>query len=169
MQFKETQQFRQWYIWLILPSTAALLMFDFVYSYKAGSGGKFSYTFAFSVIPILILLLFWLLRLDTTVDANGVQYRFFPFTKTKRLPWSDVETAYVRKYNPLTEYGGWGLRKGLRSKNYAYNVAGNMGLQLVLKNGKRFLLGTQRADELTAVMEELYQSGVVAKGQYDKF
>jgi hypothetical protein len=36
-----------------------------------------------------------------------------------------------------------------------------MGLQLEYKDGKRFLLGTQRADELRAFMEGLYKSGVV--------
>lgn len=165
MQFTEVQKFRQWYIWLVIPITAALLMFEFVYTYKTDNTSEFKYCFVFSIIPMLVLFFLWQLRLTYTIDNTGITYRFYPLIKTKHLAWADVTAAYVRKYNPLTEYGGWGLRKGFKSKNYAYNVAGSKGLQLVLKNGDRFLLGTQRADELTVFMEELYRQGIVNKGE----
>ncbi len=36
----------------------------------------------------------------------------------------------------------------------AYNVKGKMGLQLVLKNGKKNLIGTQKAEELKQILVE---------------
>ncbi len=142
-----------------------MLMFEFVYNYKTDNTSEFKYGFVFSIIPMLVLFLLWQLRLTYTIDNVGITYRFFPLTRSKHLPWTDVEAAYIRKYKPISEYGGWGLRSGFGSKNTAYNVAGNIGLQLILKNGKRFLLGTQSADELSAYMEELYRQGVVNKGE----
>ena len=38
----------------------------------------------------------------------------------------------------------------------AYNVTGNIGLKLFLKNGKIILLGTQRAQAISYAMEKTY-------------
>jgi hypothetical protein len=43
-------------------------------------------------------------------------------------------------------------------KGWAYNVRGNRGVQLELANGKRILIGSQRAEELAGAIGE-------AKGQ----
>jgi hypothetical protein len=59
----------------------------------------------------------------------------------------------VRKYNPLTEYGGWGYRTGFGKKSGAMNVKGNIGIQIELSNGKKLLLGTQKKTEANKVLE----------------
>jgi hypothetical protein len=58
--------------------------------------------------------------------------------KKKFFSWEEIEKISVREYSPLFEYGGWGIRRGKSGR--AYNVKGNIGLQLVLKNGKKILL-----------------------------
>lgn len=73
----------------------------------------------------------------------------------KKISWDRISKAFVRQYNPITEYGGWGLRLGLLGKGKAFNVSGNKGLQLVYDNGKRFLLGTQRPEEVERVLKQL--------------
>jgi hypothetical protein len=35
----------------------------------------------------------------------------------------------------------------------AYNVSGNQGVDLTLRDGRRVMLGSQRADELAAAIE----------------
>jgi hypothetical protein len=37
----------------------------------------------------------------------------------------------------------------------AYNVKGNIGLQLGLKNGKKLLLGTQKGAEIEAALKNV--------------
>jgi hypothetical protein len=59
----------------------------------------------------------------------------------------------VRAYDPLGEYGGWGLKGS--SGNRALNIAGDQGLQLELQNGQRLLLGTQRPAEVTQALHQL--------------
>ena len=57
----------------------------------------------------------------------------------------------MRTYNPIREYGGWGIRYGLKSK--AYNVHGNHGVQLELLNRKRLLIGSQRSEEFANALD----------------
>ena len=64
----------------------------------------------------------------------------------------------ARTYRPLLEYGGWGIRYAPFGKGWAYNVHGSQGVQLELTNGKRILIGSQRAEELARAIGE-------AKGQ----
>jgi len=51
----------------------------------------------------------------------------------------------------MREFGGWGIRTS-GDGGRAYNAYGNMGVQLVLTDGKRVLVGTQRAEELLAAL-----------------
>ena len=74
--------------------------------------------------------------------------------KTQHILWKNVLSAEVRKYNALREYGGWGI-KGWTAQNRAYNVDGNIGLQLVLRNGKRVLIGTKQSEKLEALLYDL--------------
>lgn len=109
-----------------------------------------------AVVPLSFLLVVGIsawLRLDTRLDTQGITYRMRPLG-WRRLQWSDVVRAHVRKYAPIAEYGGWGI-KGRSFKNYAYNVSGNQGLQLELADGRRILLGTQRPAELRQVLAQL--------------
>jgi TATA-box binding protein (TBP) (component of TFIID and TFIIIB) len=46
----------------------------------------------------------------------------------------------------MLEYGGWGIRCGWHGKK-VYNISGNRGVQLVFKNGKRLLIGSQKPDD----------------------
>jgi hypothetical protein len=101
------------------------------------------------------------MKLTFRIDENGIYYRFIPFHFSDRfLPWNEISKAYVRKYNAIYEYGGWGLRMGFfRKRGSAINVSGNMGLQLELKNGKKLLIGTQKEAEVERVLKT-YQSKV---------
>ncbi|PQJ80922.1 hypothetical protein BTO18_05610 [Polaribacter porphyrae] len=92
-----------------------------------------------------------------------MHYQFFPFHwKLKLITWDKISTAYVRIYDPIGDYGGWGLKGGTlwsKSKGRAINVSGDIGIQLELKNGKKLLIGTQKKSEAERVLET-YQSKI---------
>ena len=71
-------------------------------------------------------------RLITEVRADGVvRPDDSPFIlNTSRISGGDIEKYYARTYRPIMEYGGWGIRYGV--KGMAYNISGNRGLQLEL-------------------------------------
>lgn len=91
-------------------------------------------------------------RLDTEVRDDGVHVRLRPLAR-RHYPFEVIATAEARTYRPLVEYGGWGLRYGVRS-GVAINARGNRGVQLVMQDGKRLLIGSQRAEELAAAIQQ---------------
>ena len=85
-------------------------------------------------------------KLYSSIDSTAVYYRMKKLhLKEQKIPWEEIDQIFVRKYSPIMEYCGWGIRFGRNGR--AYNVKGNYGIQIVKKNGKRILLGTQHPDE----------------------
>ena len=108
------------------------------------------------IIPVIMLIGFNLVKLETTIRSDGIYYRFKPFRSTPRQrKWSDIHKVYVRKYNPIQEYGGWGYKTGFGKASKAYNVKGNMGLQIELNTGKKILIGTQKPEELERAIQKM--------------
>jgi len=106
------------------------------------------------IIVLLVVLLFTKLKLKTRIDEKGIYYQFFPFHLSfKFIDWNTISKCKIRNYNPITEYGGWGVKFGLKKKEKAYTTKGNIGLQLVLKNGTKVLIGTQKKEELQRVLD----------------
>ena len=107
-------------------------------------------------LTVLVTSLIVNSRLETRIKEDGVYIRFFPFhLKFKFYPWDSIRKSYLRKYSPLGEYGGWGLRIGSFGKGTAYNVSGNWGLQLEFTNKKKLLIGTARPEELSSTLENM--------------
>jgi hypothetical protein len=115
----------------------------------------------FAGILILALLsLFAQIKMVTQIREDGIYVRFPPFQPVfSKYEWKDIQEKYIREYNALKEYGGWGIRFGLMGVKYgqggkAYILSGHQGLQLVMKDGSRILIGTQKPDELLAVLRK---------------
>jgi hypothetical protein len=163
-QFTERQKFTQWWIWTLIG--VAFLVPVGIVLYQIGyQHSPFVPTdLLYQALPFTVLLvMFYLMRLDTVVDASGVSYQFFPFqVAPKRIEWSDVQQLYVRQYSPIKEFGGWGIRFGFE-KGWVYSTRGNVGLQVVKKDGKKVLIGTNKEAELRSYMEQLIKSRVLER------
>lgn len=154
--FSEKQQFRQWWIWVILVLPFGFEIFKTLNEGHPLSLMLHSLGFYFYIPFLLLLLLFSVMTLKTDIKENGIFVQFFPFhLKPKFFPWENILAVYVRKYKPLWEYGGWGIRLSLSKGGKAYNVSGNMGIQLVFKNDQKLLIGTKRPLEVNQVLEQL--------------
>lgn len=152
--FVEKQQFRQWWLIVILGATVAGLLVS-LYSHTNGfTINEVDSSLVFSTIIVAIVIAgFIMLELRTKIDASGITASFHPiaFFK-KKYKWSEIEKVYVRKYAPLSEYGGWGV-KGLGEAK-AYNVSGNYGIQIVTKEKKHFLIGTQQPQDAERILKK---------------
>lgn len=161
--FRETQKFRQWWLWLILIGINGLFLFG-VFRQVIG-GEKFgdkpmsdTGLIMATIFTIILTLLFTSFRLETIIKNDGIYVRFFPLhLKFKHYNWEKLTKSYVRKYSAISEYGGWGLRFGIFGKGTAYNVSGNEGLQLEFVNKKKLLIGTNKSDELTQILQKIGQ------------
>ena len=105
----------------------------------------------FVAVVILMACMFFLLvsaKLTTKIDSRGIRYQFYPFhLRVHCINWDQVDHYNVISYHPVKEYGGWGFRYFKRKR--AFNVSGDKGLQLILKDGKKLLIGTQKGRELS--------------------
>ena len=93
-----------------------------------------------------------MIKLQTQVCSDGLYVRFFPIhIRFKKFNSENIDQYYVRTYRPLMEYGGWGIRFGKNGK--AYNIRGRQGLQLVLKNNKKLLIGSGEPEKIVEAMK----------------
>lgn len=150
--FKENQRFNQWWLLLLLTLVAGIILkavFEETNGFKEAENPLFILFIVFSgLIPIVLLVG---IQLQTRIDAKGITVIFHPlgFTK-KHFAWKEIKDCYIREYHPIMEYGGWGIRTIGRKK--AYNVSGNIGIQIVTVNNKKFLIGTKQPIAVKAVL-----------------
>ncbi len=74
------------------------------------STNEFILTLSGILVSVAFIFFF---KLTTRIDEKGIHYQFFPFHfKLKKIAWSEITSATVRTYDPIGEYGGWGLKGG---------------------------------------------------------
>lgn len=153
MLYQEIQRFNQWWIKLLL---FALNIYVFILIFNLMDNFNDNLPSIFLIIILAIVEgLLLSINLKTQIYKDHISISFFPFFKNKLINFSELDKYYVRKYNPITEYGGWGFRIGVFGKGQAYNIRGNKGLQLEFKNGKKLLIGTQSPKELEEVLNSI--------------
>ena len=72
----------------------------------------------------------------------------------KIISWKLISKCYIRKYDAISEFGGWGIKFSfLQKKRKSFTTKGNIGLQIELKSGQKILLGTQKKEELQRTLD----------------
>ena len=164
--FYEAQQFRQWWIWLIVATTTAgVLLFNVrAFYHQIIQGVPFGDTpmsdqglILFSILSlafmIALVIMFYRAKLEIRVERHGISYRYFPFIPGWRFIAKDEITRWgIKSYFP----SGYGIRLGLRFTTY--NVSGTTGLELVLANRRNIRLGTRKPEELRHALEKMTNS-----------
>ena len=160
--FREVQGFRQWWLWVLLPATALGTIGLFGYGIYTqiiegdpwgdrpmSDAGLLTTTIATTILVAGVAALILSARLTTEVRSDGLHIRFFPL-KWKAINFDTIASYEARTYRAIRDYGGYGIRWGRAGK--AYIVGGNEGLQLMLNDGRKILIGSRRAGELEAAM-----------------
>jgi hypothetical protein len=167
--YKEEQRFNQWWIWLLLIFTFAVSVVPICYGLyhqvhtgkpwgdnPASNTGLLIIAIFTTLLMAGLLLLFKATRLCIEIRYDGIYFMYLPFIrKWRSVSKDEIERYTVGKYSPVGEYGGWGVRRSYGKYGRAYNVSGNLGLRLYLKNGKVLLLGTQRAQAISYAMQKM--------------
>jgi hypothetical protein len=159
--FKETQKVRQPWIYFLIVAVFGLWMWQLIQQVilKVPFGTNPSPDWAIlliGLIPIGAFVLLYLLRLETIVYPSGIRYRMWPIHKNfRQINASEISRWEVRKYNPIRDYGGWGIRQGFGRKGIAFNMSGNMGAHLELSSGKKIMIGTKKPEELRSALRKM--------------
>lgn len=162
--FQESQRFTQWWLHILvtLPIFGGLIYMCYswyVLEKPVDKVGAFDYGEQFLVIALLVAtgLLIFIFKLTLEIDKTGLQYKFFPIhSKARKFNWDEIESCYVRKYNPLSEAGGWGYKFGMNGRKIM-NIKGTQGIQIDLKDGKKYLFGTQKPDQAQQVINKYFK------------
>lgn len=158
--FAEHQRLRHPFFWAFILFVFCLAVYGFVMQIilekPVGMNPAPNWVMWFLLFFVLALVsLAGYCRLELMVSPKGVGYRYAPFINRRRiLKWEDIKSAEVKKYSPLKEFGGWGLRFGFKG-GIAYSVQGNMGLRLELISGKKIVIGCHDAEGLKAYLKDL--------------
>lgn len=155
--FEETQQFSKTGSRTITKVTCILFLIGSILILFTNSEDKVQTSiglFVSSIISGGISFIFNKAKLIMQIRTDGIYVSFPPLRNSFTICyWENIDKLFIREYNPLGEYGGWGI-KG-RGNNLAYNVSGNIGIQLVLINDSKLLIGTNQPEEIANVLTRL--------------
>jgi len=91
-------------------------------------------------------VLFWNLRLVVEITPESLLIRYVPLYR-RSIPLFEIVKAEARPYNPVLEYGGWGIRGWWRGRTI-YSISGNQCVEFELRDGRVLTVGSRRAVEL---------------------
>lgn len=145
--YRERQKFNQWWLFLIIFGILGLALWgviqQLVFDIPFGNNPAPDLVLiGFLLVAILLCYLLFTTTLTTKIDTDNALIKF-GFLK-KEIPMDRIKSVEVIDYGFV---GGWGYRI---SKEYGtiYSVSGSKGLYFVLKNGQKFVAGTQNGKEL---------------------
>ena len=156
MEFRETQKLKLWWLYILLGMEALvifLLMFIGKQSITFDELHEMNYfPVAIVILPFGLVYLINAIPFKYEISVDGIKYRYFSLTgKYNFIPWQSTKAVYLKKYDAMGEYGGWGVKSRLwfklKDKAYIFND-NDTGLQIELKNGKKILFSTNKLDEL---------------------
>ncbi len=113
------------------------------------AAGKTGLTLVPGVIVLILTVATVVLfsRLTVRVDGSQLSWWFGPGIIRKSVPVSEIVDA-----TPVRNawWYGWGIH--LTPRGWLYNVSGLDGVEITLRSGRRFRLGTDEPDRLTRVI-----------------
>ena len=148
--FVEVQHFRHPGVWALVAVPAGFAWFAVVWQiilgHPVGDPPAPDWVLVALWAAAGVALPLWLaaLRLVTRVDERGVDVRFRPPLSGRLFPLADIERCTQVRYLPIREFSGWGIRWGGRR--------GDVAVELTLRQGFRFAVGSARPDELEAAV-----------------
>lgn len=157
--FRERQYFRQIWLWVVVLGIASIFWAGFVSQVLLGN--SFGNKPASDVHMVVLFLLmglglpffFYRMSMTTVVQPGELQVRFWPFIlRPVRIPLHTLRNYGRITYNPIRDYGGWGIRWGMKGK--AYNMSGSEGVLLHFYDKESLLIGSQKAGELLEAIRQ---------------
>ena len=161
--FREVQRFRQWWVLILVIFVAGMGWFGFVQQIvlKKPIGNNPApdsvMIVIWAVFGILFPIMFYSLKLVTEVRSDGLHVLFFPLQfHTHKIAYEEIKKYEIRTYSAFKEYGGYGIRYGVKGK--AYNVGGKKGIQFEFQDGKKLLIGTQKPEEFAQAIRSFVRT-----------
>jgi hypothetical protein len=98
----------------------------------------------------LVYLRLITVRLVTDVRSDQVTVAMRGFWRGRHIPLNEIRSVKVVAYDPVRDYGGYGIRIARGVK--AYIASGNRGVRLEFANSGAVLIGSERPEDLASVI-----------------
>ena len=155
--FREVQQFRQPWMWMVLIVTSLTALWAAVSPFFLDLDWQDHWILYIILIVFGLIFgvglpfVFYFTKLVTEIRSDGLVISFYPLLFSQiKIPFENIQTCVDVQYKPLRDYGGWGVRFG--PKGTAYNVSGDRGIQIELVNGAKVLIGSGNSKGLAAAI-----------------
>jgi len=136
---------------LAVLATVALFYF-WLYGVIADEAGRAP---AVAVMFFIVFILASFSSLTVTVDENYLRIKFGYGIFKKKFPLNEIASAISVKNH---WYYGWGIRLWFWPYMWIYNVSGFDAIEIVMKNGKIYRIGTDAPKELEAIIKRVKNS-----------
>jgi hypothetical protein len=153
--FREKQHMDQWWLRFLVLIPTAVAWWGFGQQIVLGRpfGTHPASNLEMVIIQVLVGVLLPIVvlgaNLVVTVMPGRMDLRYFPFAR-RAVDLSTIAACEVRSYSPLGDYGGWGIRG--YADDRVWSCRGNRGVQLVFRDGRKFLIGSSRPEELASAI-----------------
>jgi len=149
--FHEEQSFRQRRVRVLLAVPPSILLLLVVWQVVLGHPwGKQPMSNAsligWTIFLWLVYLRLVLVRLVTELRPHELLVSMRGLWRKRRIPVNDIKSVEIVKFDPVRDYGGYGIRT--TRQGTAYIAGGNDGVRLQLVSGATVLIGSGRSKEL---------------------
>ena len=103
-----------------------------------------------AVLLVVVYVRLITVRLVTDLRPAEIAVGLRGLWRKRRIPLYQVRTARAVEYDPIRDFGGYGVRSGFRGQ--AYIARGNRGVELELQDGRKVLIGSQDAARLVRLI-----------------
>jgi hypothetical protein len=131
---------------LVLWLLGFVMVIVLIVSAASGVSGPVAVMLAV-VLLVLILCAVWFGSLTVEIDESLVRVRFGPGPIGKSFPLAEIRSTRIVR-NPW--YYGWGIR--LIPHGWLFNVSGSHAVELEMKGGRKFRVGTDEPEALHAAL-----------------
>ena len=143
---------------MLVVTLAVLILFTWVQITAMAEPPSYYSGTNFLITAIMVLILF-ILALFTTltasIDENCLRIKFGYGIFRKKFLLSEIVSAKQVKNH---WYYGWGIRLWLWPKVWIYNVSGFDAIEIIMKNGKVYRIGTDVPEELETAIKQAINS-----------
>ncbi len=134
--------------YLIIAVMAAVMVLIGIVLAEAGINWM-----AIGVLIFIVIALVLFSSLTVVIGEDEVEARFGPGPISKRFKLNEIESCQVVK-NPW--YYGWGIR--LTPHGMLFRVSGFHAVEIKLRTGKKYLIGTDVPQELEEAIRQAINS-----------
>lgn len=143
---------------MLVVTLATLVLFVWAYSTASAeppsvdSGSNFAIT---AIMAFILFLLASFTALTVSIDENYLRIKFGYGIFSRKFALHQIASVQSVKNH---WYYGWGIRLWLWPKMWIYNISGFDAIEITLKNGKVYRIGTDVPEELETAIKQSMRS-----------